>query len=92
MGILKTVIDVVWKITDCFAMGLGLDKPIKDGQSLLKESLTFKGGIFDKKIAGDNLQRELANQRAKSNEKLLDELRLIREELNKRGDFQEKEI
>lgn len=93
MGFLKTVIDVVYKIAGSFAEGLGLNKPIKKGQNLLKESLTFKGGIFDKNLTGDSLQRKLASDQAKSNEEILKELKLIREQLRIREEFyQDREV
>ena len=41
MGFLKTVIDVVYKIAGSFAEGLGLNKPIKEGQNLLTRIFDF---------------------------------------------------
>ena len=67
MGILKTLTDVVYKICASFFTCLGIDSTIKTTNNLFKESLTFKGGCFDKKYEGeifiDNINLRELNDR-----------------------------
>ena len=81
MGILKTLTNVVYKFCASFFTCLGIDSTIKTTNNLFKESLTFKGGCFDKKYEGDALQRKIAQQNKQANDRQLELLEEIKNSL-----------
>lgn len=82
MGILKTICDFAYKICDGIFSGLGLDKLIRSLTDLVKTSLTFKGGMFDKNRGkGDALARQLHRERMEAENMKTEEYRKFLEEL-----------